>query len=463
MIVRQSAVRGHSMVPQSTRPVSHQHLGAAAPWVAMCAAVLLNACGTADSAGPPQTPLLPGAVRVRVEVFGNGFDPDGFTVTVGGRSVKIGTAANTVVDSLREESRSVRLSGLAPHCFSDVTEHTVDLQRRDTAEVQFSVECYGDLAFIRHFGTDSLQLFYLAPNGEEIQLSDLPGRNFLEDWSPDGWKILFTQSYAGVTHIYSVRIDGTDLRRLTHPPGYGNTPRWSPDGSRVAFYRRTASDRAQLYLMNADGTGERPVLDTLGNEADISWSPDGRELAFGCNRFRPTGDVCTVFPDGTNLRPRIRVPEVQKVQWSPDGARIAFVSHAGGQHVGVATLADSTLVNLTPGNSSHGFLWSSDGKQLIVSATKPNGDYYVVRMNRDGSAPFELPLSIASGWLAWSRDDAKVLTDVTVADGGRRALILSADGLVKRVIGGSGWPLTYRYMWNPRARPGMAQPARGPR
>jgi len=74
--------------------------------------------------------------------------------------------------------------------------------------------------------------------------------------SPDGSRVAFTWSgpSGGGTHIYSVNVDGTDLKQLTTTAG-ATRPVWSPDGARIAFIGHDFG----VWTMNADGTNQVPV------------------------------------------------------------------------------------------------------------------------------------------------------------------------------------------------------------
>ena len=58
-------------------------------------------------------------------------------------------------------------------------------------------------------------------------------------------------------------------------------PRWSPDGSQIAFFTVTPSETPKLYLVAASGGAPRRATSGTEPEADPSWSPDGQQLVFG--------------------------------------------------------------------------------------------------------------------------------------------------------------------------------------
>src|SRR5688572_33143519 len=73
--------------------------------------------------------------------------------------------------------------------------------------------------------------------------------------------------------IWTVNGDGSDLQQVTSPtsPAFDADPSWSPDGTRIAFSRRSATAR-DLYIVNANGSGTT-LLATNGRYP--TWSPDG--------------------------------------------------------------------------------------------------------------------------------------------------------------------------------------------
>ena len=221
-------------------------------WYLVVASGLLASCGGGPS-GPPAATT--GTVAFSVDAIGNGVDPDGMTVTIAGFSGVLKFGETLYARNLKPGTYTAALSGVASHCFAVQQQQEVAVAIGKTTTVKFPVECYGDIAFVRHNSTSDLKILYLARTGQVVPLTpNLPGRNYLEAWAPDGTRLLFTNEVNENTDIYTVRPDGTGLTRVTTSPHPDLSPRWSPDGRRIVFHRR----------INLSGMSALHVVNTLG-------------------------------------------------------------------------------------------------------------------------------------------------------------------------------------------------------
>ena len=112
--------------------------------------------------------------------------------------------------------------------------------------------------------------------------------------SPDGAWIAFSlrstdlAENRGRTSLWVVRPDGTDLRRLTLPPGDDADPCWSPDGATV-YYLSTRSGRSQVWKVPLSGGEPVQVTDLPLDLASLKISSDGQHLAFSMPVFPGVG------------------------------------------------------------------------------------------------------------------------------------------------------------------------------
>ncbi len=132
--------------------------------------------------------------------------------------------------------------------------------------------------------------------------------------SPDGKKIVFTSLKDGDLEIYTMNADGTDVKRLTFTPGYDGGPWWSPDGTKIVYRAHHPADSTQLaayrsllgrrmirpsqvelYVMNADGSDQRQVTALGGANFGPSWTPDGRRIIFSSNHQNPRSGNFDLF------------------------------------------------------------------------------------------------------------------------------------------------------------------------
>jgi Tol biopolymer transport system component len=145
------------------------------------------------------------------------------------------------------------------------------------------------VAFLRDTYTSPEQysVFTIAIDGSDLRRVTPVGMEVGNPhWSPDGTRILFQSPKEPVSHgeqnIYVINGDGTGLTQLTahlpsSPSGVQGTfhPCFSPDGNLIVFshYPGSVSDRASLYLMNADGSDMHLLAQTNLDQNGAEWGP----------------------------------------------------------------------------------------------------------------------------------------------------------------------------------------------
>jgi dipeptidyl aminopeptidase/acylaminoacyl peptidase len=103
--------------------------------------------------------------------------------------------------------------------------------------------------------------------------------------SPDGKKIVYIRRFADpmtdrrYSNVWIINADGTDHRPITTGNRSDSSPRWSPDGTRLA-YLSDADGKPQIYIRWMD-SGQTARITNLDQGPDaIVWSPDGKKLSF---------------------------------------------------------------------------------------------------------------------------------------------------------------------------------------
>lgn len=102
--------------------------------------------------------------------------------------------------------------------------------------------------------------------------------------SPNGGKLAFRSNRSGQSQIWTVNLDGSDLRKLTDLDAVNvDSPRWSPDGKRLVF-TAGRDDRRSAYVIELGNGALRELADPGGSRMRPSWSPDGRWIYFTSRR-----------------------------------------------------------------------------------------------------------------------------------------------------------------------------------
>ena len=144
-----------------------------------------------------------------------------------------------------------------------------------------------------------------ADGSDVVRLTYTPARETSPVWSPDGKKIIFDSERDGNRELYIMNIDGSDQTRLTfNPTADAGAVSFSPDGKRIAF-ARNASNEGQaafnydIYTMNVDGSDVRQLTTDSEFDAEPIWSPDGTKILFTSGRERMYFKIYSVNPDGS--------------------------------------------------------------------------------------------------------------------------------------------------------------------
>lgn len=108
----------------------------------------------------------------------------------------------------------------------------------------------------------AIQLFRIKPDGSELQrVSDLPAIRGRSDWSPDGHFIVTYSGQPWNRDVYIMNADGSNARMLSQTGGNSQGPSISPDGQWIAFtsYFDKYGDLhgCEIYIMRVDGSDMR--------------------------------------------------------------------------------------------------------------------------------------------------------------------------------------------------------------
>jgi Tol biopolymer transport system component len=201
---------------------------------------------------------------------------------------------------------------------------------------------------------------YVMPafGGEAEALTDAKGGVTAFAWSPDSKRIAYVATVAlteaeekkqkdkddtrvidgdyRYSHLWVIQADSKKATELVKSNALLADPRWSPDGTRLAYVSRPtpkADDGtfSDIHIASADGSGTpRKLLENEGPDQDPRWSPDGKWIAFNSrddrNGVLGVLRLRLISADGGVARDVVSEPDsaVSAIEWSHDGSSLYF-------------------------------------------------------------------------------------------------------------------------------------------
>jgi Tol biopolymer transport system component/DNA-binding winged helix-turn-helix (wHTH) protein len=225
-----------------------------------------------------------------------------------------------------------------------------------------------------------------------VPLTTFAGLATFPSFSPDGERVAFTWSGPEDTGRFGFRSyiksigNGEPIEMSAGPND--QLPKWSPDGSQIAFQRAAKIDH-ELIIVPVGGGPERKIAD-MG--IGLSWSPNGQEIAY-IAPYPPNGSGALVVQNLKTGKVRQLTnpkPDAEGlVAWSPDGKQIAFARTlaVGVYELFVVPSAGGRARRLTFDKTiTDGFAWTSDSRELVFASYR-SGAAGLWRIRASGGTP----------------------------------------------------------------------------
>jgi Tol biopolymer transport system component len=226
------------------------------------------------------------------------------------------------------------LTGPAVPLLEDVATNPTEAD----AQFDFSRAPSGPGTFVYVSGKEASadwSIAWLDSTGKTQPLKTIPAQYFTPRFSPDGKRLAFSLNTNDIS-IYDLQRDTTS--RLTFTPGPNNYPVWTPDGSGIV-YRSLTGGVGNLYWVRSDGAAAAVRLtESKNDQIPYSFSPDGKRLAFQEQGGATLYDIWTLPIDWSDAEhPKVGQPEVFlrtpaneiAPAFSPDGKWLAYGAQEG--------------------------------------------------------------------------------------------------------------------------------------
>ena len=239
--------------------------------------------------------------------------------------------------------------------------------------------------------------------------------------SPDGDRVVYrrmgfdimTDSRRG--NLWIVSSDGGDHRKLTAYPGNESSPRWAPDGDRLAYVKEAPGQGKEIYVYWAKEGVSARVTGVDGAPSHFRWSPDGSQIAFAMTveTDPPALVVRPKAPNGAEWSEKPRITD--RLYHERDGS--GYVE-PGFRHVYIVPAEGGVARQVSHGDFHHRKPeWRSDGRSLYVTGNRSdnwqydyrNSEVYLIDLDTgtteaitQTSGPDDNPKPSPDGqWLAW--------------------------------------------------------------
>jgi TolB protein len=248
-------------------------------------------------------------------------------------------------------------------------------------------------------------------------------------------QIAFISSRTGNKELWTMDYDGANQRPLLNLRTISLTPRWSPDGSRIAFtcYGEAGGVTSAQICMYSQETGRRVTfMRYRGTNSSPAWSPDGTKIMF-MSSMHGDPELFVIDTTGVNLR---RITYSAGVDTSPawnpkTGVHVAFVSDRGGlPHLYMMNADGSNVEKLEMPDMGYVIdpAWSPNGQLLAFSWRRPSGNYDLYVMDVATRQIVELTRDAARNERpSWAPDGRHIVFEST-RTGSRQIWSMLADG-----------------------------------
>lgn len=242
-----------------------------------------------------------------------------------------------------------------------------------------------------HRGTDKKTTFELniadADGYDEQNILTSPKPLMSPKWSPDGQRLAYVSFEDGNAAIFVQDVFRGTRQKMTDYKGLNGAPDWSPDGTRLAV-TLSKDGNPEIYILNLAQRSLQRITRNPAIDTEAVWAPDGRSLVFTSDRGgRPQLYRVSLGAGGAPGRPERLTFEGEynaRAAFSPDGGRLAMVhGNRGVYRIATLELETGLLQVLTDSRLDESPSFAPNGS-MIIYATDNNNRGVLAAVSVDG-------------------------------------------------------------------------------
>ncbi len=205
---------------------------------------------------------------------------------------------------------------------------------------EFSDDILEALTQVKGFSSSRIAFISGTQGAKELYTMDVDGANIKRltsdksisanpAWSTDGSSIAYMSYRSGYPDVYVIKLAQGIRTRVAGFPGINSGPAFAPEGQQLAL-TLSKDGNPEIYTISISGGAPTRLTRTRGTETSPSWSPDGKQIVYNSDE-RGSTQLFTISSSGGEPT-KLNTPGSYSAEpsWSPDGSKIAYSARTGG-------------------------------------------------------------------------------------------------------------------------------------